>query len=298
MEGNGHHCSSSTAIRRRSRPASFGGRTCTTACRMARSSCGPGQHPITPQPYWGSQRRCIGSRTKYDHALSDMAAAPGQNRSRSSRAMAIPARGDSPGIVGMMWWGLSRGHEQARTRAGDLRPMTLSDTRHAGHSHTTDRSHTSRDPGGRHRAGDPLLRREHAPRRTELFRRVVRDDRGSVSAELVIATPLLSLLLLAIVQFALWSHAAHIAQVAAAQGLAAARAQNGTSASGTASARQVLDQLAAGPLRGPALAADLGVGAHQRDRDLGGAVPEPARARRGRRPGRALRAQRLRVHEF
>ena len=64
-------------------------------------------------------------------------------------------------------------------------------------------------------------------------RRALRGDRGSVSAELVIATPLLLLMLLAIVQFALWSHATHIAQAAASQGLAVARSQNGTAAAGT-----------------------------------------------------------------
>lgn len=55
-------------------------------------------------------------------------------------------------------------------------------------------------------------------------------------------------MLLAIVQFALWSHATHIAQAAASQGLAVARAQNGTAAAGTSSAQQLLDQLASGPL--------------------------------------------------
>ncbi|MEV8440081.1 TadE/TadG family type IV pilus assembly protein [Actinosynnema sp. NPDC051121] len=87
-------------------------------------------------------------------------------------------------------------------------------------------------------------------------RRALRGDRGSVSAELVIATPLLLLMLLAIVQFALWSHATHIAQAAASQGLAVARSQNGTAAAGTSSARQLLDQLASGPLTGSTVASD------------------------------------------
>lgn len=78
--------------------------------------------------------------------------------------------------------------------------------------------------------------------------RVVRGDRGAVSAELVIATPLLLLMVMAIVQFALWSHATHIAQAAAAQGLAAARAQDATLAQGDAAARRLLDQLGRGPL--------------------------------------------------
>lgn len=64
----------------------------------------------------------------------------------------------------------------------------------------------------------------------------------------MIAAPLLLLLLLTIVQFALWSHATHIAQAAASQRLATARTQDGTAAAGTASAQHLLDQLAAGPL--------------------------------------------------
>jgi hypothetical protein len=63
-------------------------------------------------------------------------------------------------------------------------------------------------------------------------------------------------MLMAIVQFALWSHATHIAQAAASQGLAVARAQNGTAAAGTSSARQLLDQLASGPLTGSAVTSD------------------------------------------
>jgi Flp pilus assembly protein TadG len=104
------------------------------------------------------------------------------------------------------------------------------------------------------------LRRDHKPgtRRPDRLRRVLRGDRGAVSAELVIATPLLLLILLAIVQFALWSHATHIAQAAASQGLAAARAQHGTAAAGTAGAQQVLDQLAQGPLTGTSVASERG----------------------------------------
>jgi len=88
------------------------------------------------------------------------------------------------------------------------------------------------------------------------FCRIVHDDRGAVSAELVIATPLLMLLLLAIVQFALWSHATHIAQAAASQGLAAARTQHGTATAGVTSAQQLLNQLADGPLTDPTVNAD------------------------------------------
>ena len=79
-------------------------------------------------------------------------------------------------------------------------------------------------------------------------------DRGSVSAELVIAMPLLLLLILLIAQFALWAHATHIAQAAAAQGLAAARVSNGTTATGVTAANQLLTQLGQGPLREPRVA--------------------------------------------
>jgi Flp pilus assembly protein TadG len=78
--------------------------------------------------------------------------------------------------------------------------------------------------------------------------RVLRGDHGSVSAELVIATPLLLFMVMAVMQFALWSHATHIAQAAAAQGLATARAQDATAAQGAAAARHLLDQLGHGLL--------------------------------------------------
>ncbi|HEY3709387.1 MAG TPA: TadE/TadG family type IV pilus assembly protein, partial [Amycolatopsis sp.] len=59
-------------------------------------------------------------------------------------------------------------------------------------------------------------------------RRALRGDQGEVTVELVIATPLLLLALLAIIQFAVWSHATHVAQAAASQALATARTQDGT----------------------------------------------------------------------
>ncbi|MFI5590104.1 TadE/TadG family type IV pilus assembly protein [Amycolatopsis sp. NPDC051758] len=81
------------------------------------------------------------------------------------------------------------------------------------------------------------------------IRRALAGERGEVTVELVIATPLLLLALLAIVQFALWSHATHIAQAASTEGLAAARTQDGTAAAGHAAAQRLLDDLAQGPLR-------------------------------------------------
>jgi Flp pilus assembly protein TadG len=69
------------------------------------------------------------------------------------------------------------------------------------------------------------------------------DERGAATAELVIATPLLLLLVLLVVQFALWQHAIHIADAAAQEGARAARLEGGTAADGAARAREFLAQL-------------------------------------------------------
>jgi TadE-like protein len=69
-------------------------------------------------------------------------------------------------------------------------------------------------------------------------------ERGSVSVELVVATPLLGLLLMVVVQFALWAHATHIAQAAANAGVQAARVYASTPDAGRADATTTLDHLA------------------------------------------------------
>ena len=82
-------------------------------------------------------------------------------------------------------------------------------------------------------------------------RRALRaDERGAVSAELVIATPLLLLLIMGVIQFALWQHAEHIASAVAQQGVAVGRLQGETAAAGEDQARSVLDQLGSGVLVG------------------------------------------------
>lgn len=86
-------------------------------------------------------------------------------------------------------------------------------------------------------------------------RRVLLDERGSATAELTLAAPLLLGMLTLIVQFALWSHAAHVAQAAATEGLAAARSLSGTETEGLRAARRILDQLADGPLVAPTVEA-------------------------------------------
>ncbi|HEY2100102.1 MAG TPA: TadE/TadG family type IV pilus assembly protein [Pseudonocardia sp.] len=90
------------------------------------------------------------------------------------------------------------------------------------------------------------------------IRSALRGERGEVTVELVIATPLLLLALLAIIQFAVWSHATHVAQAAASQALAAARTQDGTTSAGRAAGRLLLDDLATGPLHDPQLAVSRG----------------------------------------
>lgn len=83
------------------------------------------------------------------------------------------------------------------------------------------------------------------------MRRALRGDSGAATVELVVATPLLLLMLMVIVQFALWSHAEHVAQAAASQALAAARVDGGTTAAGAGQARRLLADLAGGPLENP-----------------------------------------------
>ncbi len=84
------------------------------------------------------------------------------------------------------------------------------------------------------------------------------DERGAATAETVMVIPLVMLLVLLIVQFAVWQHALHVAQAAAEQGLAAARVQDGTAADGHAAAEAVLDQIGRGPLVDPTVGIDRG----------------------------------------
>ncbi|PKV94766.1 TadE-like protein [Amycolatopsis echigonensis] len=83
------------------------------------------------------------------------------------------------------------------------------------------------------------------------LRQILADERGAATAELVLATPLLLLLIMSIAQFALWMHASHIAQAAASQALSTTRVLGGTTARGQIEANQILQQLGSGPLRDP-----------------------------------------------
>lgn len=69
-----------------------------------------------------------------------------------------------------------------------------------------------------------------------------RGDRGS--AELAIATPLLLVLILVVVQVAVWAHGHQVAETIATHGLAATRAADATAEEGHAQTEQVATQLA------------------------------------------------------
>lgn len=70
-----------------------------------------------------------------------------------------------------------------------------------------------------------------------------RREEGSVTAELVVAFPLLLILVFSVVQFALYEHAAHVAEAVAEQGLAASRVVGGTADAGNTAAKSLLGQL-------------------------------------------------------
>lgn len=83
-------------------------------------------------------------------------------------------------------------------------------------------------------------------------------DRGSASVEAVIATPVLMLLILAIIQAGLLVHAHHMAQAAAHTALDAARAETATGGDGTAAARASLGRNAAAVLESAAVSVQRG----------------------------------------
>ena len=100
----------------------------------------------------------------------------------------------------------------------------------------------------------PDTSRKHR-RHRRVRRAVLRDERGAVSAELVIATPLLLLLIMGVIQFALWEHAEHIATAVAQQGVAVGRLQDESAAAGQQQAQTVLDQLGPSVLTGTTITA-------------------------------------------
>lgn len=65
--------------------------------------------------------------------------------------------------------------------------------------------------------------------------------------------PFVMVLILLVVQFAIWQHAVHIAETAAAEALAVARAHGGSAGSGQAKASSLLSQLGRSVLRSPSV---------------------------------------------
>ena len=65
-------------------------------------------------------------------------------------------------------------------------------------------------------------------------------DGGSVALEAVLVVPVLMVVLLVVVQFVLWAHAAQVVQLAASEGDRVARAQGGSASGAMAAAQGVL----------------------------------------------------------
>jgi hypothetical protein len=68
-----------------------------------------------------------------------------------------------------------------------------------------------------------------------------------------VATPLLLLLILAVIQFAVFEHASEVAQAVASQALASTRTVGGTTTSGRAEATSLLANVGSGVLINPAV---------------------------------------------
>lgn len=96
--------------------------------------------------------------------------------------------------------------------------------------------------GGAHR---------HDGARRTLLGAWIRRPRGEEGfADFVICLPIFFLLVLAGVQFALWSHAAHLARAAAEQGSQVASGYGSSSHAGTQAAYQFIDTTGPGTLTG------------------------------------------------
>ena len=79
---------------------------------------------------------------------------------------------------------------------------------------------------------------------------------GAVTAELVVATPLLLLLISVIVQYVLYEHAAHIAESAAQEAVTAVRVQGGSVMAGQEQGEQVMATLGRGLLVSPVVSVE------------------------------------------
>ena len=101
----------------------------------------------------------------------------------------------------------------------------------------------------RRRAGSPP---GPAARLRARWRRAARGgDRGGATVEFVIAVPVLMLMILFIIQAAVWMHATHAAQAAANRALDAAAAYGASATQGQTAGDQTLAALGGGVLKDP-----------------------------------------------
>lgn len=75
-------------------------------------------------------------------------------------------------------------------------------------------------------------------------------ERGSATTQLVVALPALVLLLMLVVQFALYQHASHLVTAAAQEGVQAAQVERGSAGAGRAGAEGFLAQANRGVVEG------------------------------------------------
>ena len=66
------------------------------------------------------------------------------------------------------------------------------------------------------------------------------DERGSTVVEVVLVIPVLMLILVTLIQFALWAHAAQVVQLAASEGDRTARSLGGSPTAGVGQAQTIL----------------------------------------------------------
>ncbi len=78
-------------------------------------------------------------------------------------------------------------------------------------------------------------------------------ERGATTTELAIVFPVLVAVVLAVVQFGVWYHAAAVARAAASEGVRAMLVRDGTDADGRLRTQAFLDQLGRGVIEAPAV---------------------------------------------
>lgn len=105
------------------------------------------------------------------------------------------------------------------------------------------------------RAAPPRCRSTLGQSRRDRPAPVERRRRGEEGlAEFVVCLPVFFLLVIAGIQFALWSHAAHLARAAAEQGVQVASGYGSSASAGTDAAEQFIDTTGPGTLTGPQVA--------------------------------------------